>query len=102
MWSVYEAIQADRVAHDAVCDTSVEAYGDITDDYGQVTEEQLYETSLSRDVAARVNWSNADSANHTELWRVEYLHPQLVAERVQGNAQQVLACWQEGGMFDIN
>jgi hypothetical protein len=67
MWSVYEAIQADRVAHDAVCDTSVEAYGDITDDYGQVTEEQLYETSLSRDVAACVNWSNTGSANHTEL-----------------------------------
>jgi flagellar biosynthesis GTPase FlhF len=102
MWPVYEAIHADRVAHEAVCVVSVEAYGDITDDYGQVTEEKLYETSLSRDVAARVNWSNAAAANYTELWRVEYIHPQLEAERVQGNAQQALDCLQEGGMFDFD
>ena len=102
MWSVYEAIHSDAVAHEAVCDVSVEAYGETTDDYGQVTEELLYKTSLSRDVAARVNWSNASSVNYTDLWQVEYVHPRLEAERVQNNAQQALDCLQEGGMFDFD
>jgi guanyl-specific ribonuclease Sa len=102
MWQVYKAIHSDRAAHEAVCDVYVEAYGPITDDYGQEREEKLYETSLSRDTAQRVNWSNADAANYTELWQVEYAHPEVEAERIQGNAQQVLDCLQEGGMFDFD
>jgi hypothetical protein len=102
MWQIYKAIHADRATHEAVCDVSVEAYGDITDDYGQVTEEMLFETTLSRDVAARVNWSNAASANYTELWQVDYVHPQLEAERARENVGQAVDCLQEGGLFDLD
>ena len=49
-----------------------------------------------------MNWSNASSVNYTDLWQVEYVHPQLEAERVQDNAQQALDCLQEGGMFDFD
>ena len=102
MWLIYTAIHADRRTHEAVCDVSAQAYGDITDDYGQVTEEKLYETSLSRDAAARVNWSNADSVNYDQIWQVDYVHPQLESERAQDSAGQVLDCLQDSGLGDLD
>jgi hypothetical protein len=45
---------ADRVTHKAVSDVTIVQAGSITDGCVQATEEKLYETTLSHDVAAGV------------------------------------------------
>lgn len=92
MEPIYEAIHGDRETHEAVCDTTVAAFGDAADDYGQKTEEKLYQTTISRDKASRVNWSDVGAVNFRAVWRVDYIHPEVEDEEFQENDREVVDC----------
>jgi hypothetical protein len=102
MKRIYEAVYSDRQTRETVCNASATALSEYSDAYGNKSDAQIYSTTLSRDVADRINWSNLYAANFEQLWTVEYEHPDVEAATLKENAQDALDCAVDNGLFDID
>jgi len=102
MKRIYEAIYSDRRTREAVCNASATALAESSDAYGNKGDDQIYRTSMSRDVADRINWSNSYSVDFEQLWTVEYEHPDVEAATLKENARDALDCAVDNGLFDID
>lgn len=102
MRGAYETVYGDERTREVTCSLSLYAYGTLTDRYGQESLVHLYTTHMNRDVADRVNWDQPYMARLEELWTTDYVHPTAQAEIEQENAEQVLDCMQQGGIFDFD
>ena len=100
MRQIYEAIYGDAETRAAVCNATAVAYVDLNDAYGNNNRQEIYRTSLSRDLAERVNWSGVPRLE--ALWTVEYEAPQVASETARENAQKALDCAVDEGLFDVD
>ena len=102
MRNAYQAVYGDERTGPVTCGLTLYAYGTLTDRYGQSSLVHLYTTHMNRDVADRVNWEQPYVARLEELWTTDYVHPTAQAEIDRENAEQVLDCLQQGGIFDFD
>jgi|SRR5215212_1553636 len=98
----YRAVYGDPELRERVCRVETNAYGTITDKYGQRTTELFLTTSMEADEARRINWDNSYSVDFEKIYTVEYLHPTVQANIEQEAAQQIIDCAHEGGLFDFD
>jgi flagellar biosynthesis GTPase FlhF len=99
---VYTAIYGNPKLGGAVCSATVNAYGELTDQYGQGSEEQLHSTTIDRATADQINWKEDYMVDFPSVWTLNYMHPSVEAEIAQEEARHALDCAEDRGLFDVD
>lgn len=103
MEEVYRASYGNNNLRPLLCNIEVNAYGTLTDDYGQNTQVLLYSTNIDRATAQRINWSNdALMVEFPNVWTVNQIHPAMEAALAQQEAERVIDCAEDEGLFDLD
>jgi hypothetical protein len=72
------------------------------DYYGYSSLELLYTTHMDQRTANRVNWEDVSSANLSNLWTTDYVHPEVEGEVAREEAGEVVDCLDDDGLFDFD
>lgn len=102
MESVYEGVYSDPALRKRVCSVSVNTWAELTDDYGQSTQEKVYSTSMDQATAQRVNWKESYMVEFANVWKTDYVHPAVEGEKSKQAAEEAIDCAQDEGLFDVD
>lgn len=102
MRQVYEAIYADEALNEIVCSVNVNAYGELTDQYGQGEVSQLQSTTIDRATADQINWKEPYMVDFPAVWTLNYVHPSVEAAVAQDQLEQAVDCAEDRGLFDVD
>jgi hypothetical protein len=102
MGSIYEAVYGDEQLGGYVCGVTVNAYGELQDDYGKRYEELFQSTTISREQANRINWDEPYMVNFPKVWQLNHVNPTVEAETARQEAKDALDCLYDEGIFDFD
>lgn len=102
MQDIYKALYADEELGDEVCNVTTNASGRLTDDYGNVSTEKIYSTSMDAATSESVNWKNDYAVNFNNVWTVDYIHPAVEQQKAKEKVEQAVDCAQDDGIFDVD
>lgn len=98
----YEAVYGDGELRDKTCRVETNAYGELSDKYGNTTREVVFTASLNKKKADKINWDDTLSVDFESLQKVEFMHPSVEANIAEEDARNAVDCMQDEGMFDFD
>lgn len=99
---IYTVLYSDTELANVVSNATVDATTELTDQYGNVSNEVVYSTSMYSVTANQLNWQNPYGIDFPSVWTLNYIHPSVEQQMVEEQLQKELDCAQDDGLFDAD